>query len=283
MTITIALMGAGGKMGCRITDNVKDMPEYTMRYVEVSQGGIDNLAQRGLSPTPQADALAEADVVILALPDRLIGQITHEIVPQLKPGAMVIGLDPAAAYAGVMPVRDDLTYFVTHPCHPPLFHDETTPEARTDWFGGIHARQHIVCALHHGPEEDYATGEQIARAIYAPVMNSYRITVEQMAILEPALVETFSATVITAIKEALDEAVKLGVPEEAAREFLFGHIRIELAIVFGIAGFPFSDGAQLAIKQAYDRIFRPDWKENIMNLDALRQSVGAITSDNRKG
>lgn len=275
--VSIALLGAGGKMGCRITDNMKDLPEFKMHYVEVSPQGIANLAQRGVTTTPMHDALAASEAVVLALPDKLIGDITAEIVPILKPGTMIVGLDPAAAYAEVMPVRPDLTYFVSHPCHPPLFHDEVTPEARTDWFGGVHAKQHIVCALYHGSEDDYAKGEAIARAMYAPVMNSYRITVEQMAILEPALVETFSATVISAIKEALDIAVQMGVPEEAAREFLFGHIRIELAIIFGFAGFPFSDGAKLAIKNAYDKIFLPNWKDNIMNLDALKLSVAAIT------
>lgn len=279
MTTKIALMGAGGKMGCRITDNMKDMPEYEIAYVEVGEQGIANLAQRGVTPTPQAEALKQAEVVILALPDVLIGKITREIVPELNPGTMIIGLDPAAAYAEVMPIRDDLTYFVSHPCHPPLFNDEVTEEARTDWFGGVHAKQHIVCALHRGPESDYERGEAIAKAMYAPVLNAFRVTVEQMAILEPALVETFSATVITAIKEALDIAVNdMGVPEDAAREFLFGHIRIELAIIFGYAGFPFSDGAKLAIAQAYEKIFKPDWKEQIMNLDALKQSVANITA-----
>jgi D-apionate oxidoisomerase len=278
MVTKIALMGAGGKMGGRITDNMKNLPEYQMYYVEVSEPGIANLAKRGVKPTPQDEALANADAVILALPDRLIGEITHELIPYLKPRTMVVGLDPAAAYADVMPIRDDLTYFVSHPCHPPLFNDEVTPEGRTDWFGGIIAKQHIVCALHRGPEEDYEKGEKIARAMYAPVLNSYRITVEQMAILEPALVETFSATVISAIKEALDIAVNdMGVPEEAAREFLFGHIRIELAIIFGFAGFPFSDGAKLAIKNAYPKIFRDDWKQNIMDLMALKRSVAEIT------
>lgn len=277
MTTKIALMGAGGKMGCRITDNLMKLPQYDMYYVEVSEGGIANLAKRGLQPTPQAEALDKAEAVILALPDALIGKITHEIVPLLKPGTMVIGLDPAAAYAEVMPIREDLTYFVSHPCHPPLFNDEVTEEARTDWFGGVKAKHHIVCALHHGPEEDYAKGEQIARDMYAPVMKSFRVTVEQMAIMEPALAETFTATVITAIKEAYDEAVKLGVPAEAAWEFLSGHVRIEFAIVFGLAGFPFSDGAKLAIAKAYDKIFKPDWKEQIMNLAALKQSVADIT------
>lgn len=270
-------MGAGGKMGCRITDNMKNLPDYQMYYVEVSDQGKANLAQRGLSTTPQAEALQNAEVVILAVPDKLIGKISESIIDQLKPGTMVIGLDPAAAYAEVMPVRDDLTYFVSHPCHPPLFNDEVTPEARTDWFGGVHAKQHIVCALYSGTESDYEKGEKIARAMYAPVMNSYRITVQQMAILEPALVETFCATLVTAMKEALDITLQMGVPEEAARAFLFGHIRIELAIIFGFAGFPFSDGAKLAIQQAYDKIFKPDWKENIMNLGALQRSVAEIT------
>lgn len=277
MTTNIALMGAGGKMGCRITYNIKDLPEYRVSYVEVSPAGVANLASRGLVPTAQAEALAAAQVVILALPDKLIGKVTEEIIPKLQKGTLVIGLDPAASYAGVIPIREELSYFVTHPCHPPLFNDEVTEEARADWFGGVHAKHHIVCALHHGPESDYAKGEQIARAIYAPVMNAYRVTVEQMAILEPALAETFSATVITAIKEAYDEAVKMGVPAEAAWAFLSGHARIEFAIIFGHTGFPFSDGAQLAIRKAYDKIFKPDWKKSVMDKDAIRQSVAEIT------
>jgi hypothetical protein len=187
-----------------------------------------------------------------------------------------MGLDPAAGYAGVLPKRDDITYFITHPCHPPLFHDETDPEAMVDWFGGIKARQHIVCALHQGPEEDYAKGEAIARAIYAPVMRSHRLTTEQMAILEPALVETLAATCISIIREGLDEVVSMGVPEEAASDFLYGHIRIELAILFGFAGFPFSDGAKLAIEEAKSQIFQPDWKQ-VLSLENLQQSVKNIT------
>src|SRR5215216_2489816 len=128
-------MGAGGKMGCRLTDNLRKHPEkYQMHYVEISEAGIANLAQRGLKPTPQAEALAYADAVILALPDRLIGRIASEIVSTLKPGTMIISLDPAATYAEVMPIRSDLSYFVSHPCHPPLFNDEVTDEARNDWF-----------------------------------------------------------------------------------------------------------------------------------------------------
>ena len=56
-----------------------------------------------------------------------------------------------------------------------------------------------------------------------------------------------------------------------------GHIRIELAIIFGYAGFPFSDGAKLAIEKAKERIFLPDWKENIFDLENIKHSVREIT------
>ena len=278
MALKVALMGAGGKMGQRLTDNLMKHPnKYEMAYVEVSELGVANLAKRGLTPTPQADALKDADAVILALPDKLIGRITRDMIEDLKPGAMVVSLDPAAAYAEVIPLRADLTYYVSHPCHPPMFNDEVTEAARTDWFGGVKAKHHIVSALHRGPEADWQKGDELARDMYAPVMNNYRITVEQMAILEPALVETFAATCISAIKEAYDIAVQMGVPADAAWEFLSGHASIEFAIIFGFSGFPFSDGAKLAIKNAYEKIFQPDWKEQIMNMDALKRSVAEIT------
>jgi ketol-acid reductoisomerase len=275
--LNVALFGAGGKMGCRITDNLKNNCDYQIDYIEVSEAGLANLTARGVTTTPQSKALVRAEAVILALPDKVIGKVTAEIIPLLKSGTMIIGLDPAASYAGVIPIRKDLVYFVTHPCHPPMFNDEVTEEARADWFGGVHAKHHIVCALHHGPDKSYALGEQIACAMFAPVMKSFRITVEQMAILEPALTETFAATVISAIKEAYDEAIKMGVPEEAAWEFLSGHARIEFGIIFGFAGFPFSDGAKLAISKAYEKIFKPDWKERIMNKEAIKLSVREIT------
>jgi hypothetical protein len=278
---SIALFGAGGKMGCRITDNLRDNPAYSMRYIEVGQQGLANLAGRGLAATPAEAAIPQADVVILALPDSRIGHVTHEIVPQLRPGTLVIGLDPAAAYAGVMPERPDISYFVAHPCHPPVFSDETSPEAMHDYFGGQFAAQDIVCALYRGPDEDYAKGEAIARAMYRPVKQAHRVTVEQMAILEPALVETTALTCILAMREAMDAAIEMGVPEAAARAFMMGHVRVLLAIVFDYAGFPVSDGAKLAAEEARSKLFQPDWKEKIMNIDSIRASVQAITHPQR--
>jgi hypothetical protein len=274
---TVAIIGAGGKMGCRITDNLKNLPDYQMRYVEVSEPGKANLAQRGLTVTPTEQALAEADVVILAVPDNLIEKISAGLVPQMKSGAIMIALDPAAPCAGKLPKRSDVAYFATHPCHPPVFNDETDPEARRDFFGGIKAKQDIVCALIQGPEELYAPTEKIAMQMYAPVMKSYRVTIEQMAILEPALSETTAATCIVAIKEGLDEAVRRGVPYDAARAFLMGHINIELAIVFGEIKAPFSDGAKKAIEAAKQHIFKPDWKK-VFEPESIRECIDMITA-----
>jgi len=262
-------------MGCRLTDNLLKHPEYVKLYVEVSDAGIANLTQRDLMPTPQEKALAAADVVILALPDRIIGKVAHEIVPQLRPGAMVMTLDPAAPHAGELPVRDDISYFVTHPCHPSVFNYEATPDERRDFFGGVKASQAIVCALMQGPETDYGVGEAVARAMYAPITRAHRVTVEQMAILEPAMAETVAACCITIIREAMDEAIRRGVPPEAARDFMLGHVNIPLAIVFGEVSSPFSDGAKLIIEHGKHLLFKPDWKR-VFEPESVKEQVTAI-------
>ncbi|MFN3487242.1 MAG: phosphogluconate dehydrogenase C-terminal domain-containing protein, partial [Planctomycetota bacterium] len=179
---TVALFGAGGKMGCRITDNLKDS-EYRVLYVEVSPAGMENVRRRGLAATPGDEAARRADAVILAVPDSAIGKVASEVVPKLRPGAMLVCLDAAAPYAGHLPARPDVTYFVTHPCHPPVFNDETDPQARKDYFGGVRAKQNIVCALMQGPESDYSRGERLCRRMFAPVLQAHRVTVEQMVIL----------------------------------------------------------------------------------------------------
>jgi D-apionate oxidoisomerase len=273
----IALMGAGGKMGVRLATNLMGS-RFDVAPVEIAEEGRARLkAATGLDCVEQGQALSRADVVVLAVPDRAIGTVAQRIVPSLEPGTAVVMLDAAAPHAGELPVRDDITYFVTHPCHPPIFNDETDEAARTDFFGGVAAKQHIVCALMQGPEEHYALCEEVAREIYKPVMRSHRVTVEQMAILEPALSETVGATLALALREATDEAVRRGVPEQAAIDFMLGHLNIELAIAFGI--FPegkFSDGALHAIAKARPMIFRDDWLEHVFEPDAVMRSVKDI-------
>ncbi len=277
----IALMGAGGKMGVRLATNLMGSGYY-VAPVEVAEAGRARLkAATGLDCLEQGQALSRADVVLLAVPDRAIGPVAHQIVGQLDPGAAVIMLDAAAPHAGELPERADITYFVTHPCHPPLFNDETELAAKADHFGGIAAKQHIVCALMQGPEAHYAMCEAVAREIYKPVMRAHRVSVEQMAILEPALSETVGATFALMLRAATDEAVRRGVPEQAAVDFMLGHLNIELAIAFGI--FPegkFSDGALHAIAQARPVIFRDDWLERVFDPAAVLKSVKDICHPN---
>ncbi len=273
----IALLGAGGKMGVRLATNLQST-RFVVAPVEVAEAGRARLKEAiGLDCVPLEAALYGAAVVLLAVPDRAIGTVVHQIVDKLDPGTAVIALDAAAPHAGELPERADITYFVTHPCHPPLFNEETEMAAKTDYFGGVAARQHIVCALMQGPEEHYALCEEVARAIYAPVMRAHRITVEQMAILEPALSETVGATLALALREATDEAVRRGVPREAAMDFMLGHLNIELAIAF--EAFPqgrFSDGALHAIAKARPEIFRDDWLERVFAPAAVMKSVKDI-------
>jgi D-apionate oxidoisomerase len=272
---TVALVGAGGKMGCRVTDNMKKQQAYRMLHVEIGEAGIANLARRGVTPVPAAEAVPAADGVVLAVPDNRIATISATIVPLMKPGALLVCLDPAAPCAGRVHLRPDIACFVTHPCHPPVFNEETDLESKRDFFGGVKARQNIVCALLQGTEADYERGVALCRTLFAPVMNAFRVTVEQMAILEPALAETTSAPAVMMIKEGLDEAVRRGVPAEAARAFLMGHINIQLAITFGEIDARYSDGALKMLREAQARLFRPDWKK-VFEPEAVRAQLESI-------
>lgn len=273
---TIALFGAAGKIGTRIANRLREAPEYHTLYVESGEAGLARLRANNLPPADPQAAIAEADAVILAVPDTVLGKVAHSVVPGLKPGALVICLDPAAPYGGELPERDDITYFVVHPCHPPIVNDETAPKARSDFYGGIAAKQHIVCALMQGPESDYERGVAIARRMFAPVMNAYRVTVEQMALLEPAMSETVILTCMFVMKEAIDEAVRRGVPADAARAFALGHMNINVGILFGYLDAQFSDGAKLAVERAKSSIFRPDWQQ-VFDIENVKAEVKAIT------
>jgi len=273
---TIALFGAAGKIGTRLTNKLKDDPEFKMLYVESGEAGMARLQERGLEATPSDDAAQQADVVILAVPDRILGKVAHDVVPKMQSGALLMCLDPAAPHGKELPHRPDIGVFVAHPSHPPVINDETTLEAKLDFFGGIVAKQHVICALFQGTENDYIKGERVVRHMFAPVMNTYRVTVEQMAIMEPALSETLVLTCMFVIKEGIDEAVKRGVPPQAARDFILGHININIGFLFGYVNGWFSDGAILAVERAKQQLFQPDWKK-IFEPDNVMEQVKAIT------
>ena len=273
---TIALFGAGGNMGMRVARALAGDPTYRLCCVEPAEAGKTRLKECGFVPVSKEEAVTEAEVVILAVPDLYVGKIAAEVVPLVNAGALVVTLDPAVAHAGKLPARQDISYFVTHPAHPPVFNDEISLDAKRDFFGSGRAKQAIVCALMQGPEGDYARGEALAKRIFQPILRSHRVTVEQMAILEPALSETLCATCLSIVREGMDEAIRRGVPPQAARDFLLGHINIELALLFNEIDWHFSAGAKKAVEEAKEVIFQPAWKR-VFEPENIRKSVLSIT------
>lgn len=273
---TLAIIGAGGNMGMRVGKTLARFPDkYRLLLVETGQAGQTRLRERGVELSSREEALLEADIFVLAIADNRIKAVAAEYVPHAKSGAMFVTLDAAAPYSGHLPERSDISYFVTHPAHLSVFNDEEGA-ARRDYFGSGLAKQAVVSALMQGPESDWARGEEVAKDMFGPVLRSHRLSVEQMAVLEPALSETVAATLVVVMKEAMDEVIARGMPAQAARDFLLGHINIPLAIVFGEIEWDFSAGAKKMIEEAKKELLQPDWKK-VFDLENVRRSVLKIT------
>ncbi len=272
----VTLVGAGGKMGMRLTHNLKKS-KYEMSYLELSPAGIERLQEKGVSVSEANKAIPSADVVILAVPDVALGKVSADIIPMMKKGALVVTLDPAAALAGKLYDRNDVAYFIAHPAHPSIFNWEPIEEAMKDHFGGVAAKQAIVCALLKGSDADYKIGEDLAKTFYGPVSRSHKITTEQMGLLEPALVETLASTCIYVIRQGLDEVIKKGVPADAARDFLLGHLRIQLAVLFNeLPGAVFSDAANKALERGLKEFIKEDWRK-VFDADNVKDQIASIT------
>ncbi|WP_217428505.1 phosphogluconate dehydrogenase C-terminal domain-containing protein [Microlunatus speluncae] len=227
--LTIAVIGAGGKMGMRISNNLAKT-EHVVRYAETSPAGRERVGAAGREVIDSAAAVPGADVIVLAVPDLALGPVTEQLVPLADPGAIVLTLDPAAAYAGLLTTRDDVIMGVAHPCHPSIFLERTSKEEWADTFGGIAAPQDAVAAIESDDAGKKSILETVIRAIYAPVIDVHWVTVKQLAQLEPTLVETIACMIGRLLNEALDEAVHtMGVPEPAARAMLLGHTQVALA------------------------------------------------------
>ena len=103
------------------------------------------------------------------------------------------------------------------------------------------------------------------------------ITVEQMALLEPGLAETFLGAVMFTMREAMDEVIKMGVPKDAVFDFFMGHINIDLALCFDqIPGGVFSDACYKAIKIGKPLIFKEDWKK-VLDPEHVKYQVSEMT------
>ncbi|MFJ8655906.1 phosphogluconate dehydrogenase C-terminal domain-containing protein [Streptomyces rochei] len=257
---TVAVIGAAGKMGQRVSDNLVDS-DFRVLFSEASPKGQELIRGLGRELTESKDAAAEADVVILAVPDVVLGKVSEELVPLMKPGTVVLTLDPAAAYAGLLFAREDIHYACAHPCHPSVFLERTTKEEWQDTFGGIAAPQEVVAAYEGGDAARQELAESVIRVMYAPVVDVHWVTVKQLAVLEPTLVETIACMVGALLTEALHETVHtVGVPEKAARAMLLGHTQVALANTLKGSN-PFSDACLIAMDYGRESIVREDWKK----------------------
>ncbi|MEM1570005.1 MAG: phosphogluconate dehydrogenase C-terminal domain-containing protein [Candidatus Bathyarchaeia archaeon] len=256
--LTVTIIGAGGTAGSYITDRLLK-GDYNVLLCEKDEGLI-RLQKKGFKAVEMEKAVPISDVVIMTVPDDKISDLSRIIVPLMKRNATMILLDAAAAYIGDVYLRDDCSFVIAHPCHPQLFQEQESAEAYRDFFGGV-AKQDIVIALLHGREENFKIAERICREIFAPVVNCYRLTVDEMAILEPIASEVIIGAASYLMREAFNEVVKHGVSEEAARAFLLGHIRILLAVLFEESSHKISKAAENAIRYGCDRILKPDWRK----------------------
>ena len=269
--IVVSVIGAGGKMGTRTSNNlVIKSGDFEVLMVEASEAGIKSIRERGFIPVSVEEALQRSDVVVFAVPDTLIKKLSAVYVPQLRPGTGFIILDPAAAVARELTLRDDCTFAVAHPCHPSYFLDQDTYAAR----GG---KQDIVMSKIQGDDGRFAQCVEVAKQMYAPVEHAYVMTSEQIAFLEPTLVELLGATCLYAMAETVDEAERRGIDREAAVSFLTGHIYNLSANFLGyIPGKPpVSDACKVAIGLGNRLVMRENWKE-IWKDDVLDKVIATM-------
>jgi len=66
------------------------------------------------------------------------------------------------------------------------------------------------------------------------------------------------------------------VPPQAARDFVLGHMNVNIGILFGYIDAQLSDGAKMAVSRARNIIFQPNWKDVFKPENVLRE-VKAIT------
>ena len=109
--IVVSVIGAGGKMGTRVTNNLARRPEeIELLFCENSEAGIASIKARGFATVAAESAVPRSDVIVLAVPDVAIKTVSVGIVKMMRPGATLIILDPAAAVAKELALRDDCTF-----------------------------------------------------------------------------------------------------------------------------------------------------------------------------
>lgn len=265
--ISIAVIGAAGKIGQRITTKLLK-GDYNVLLCEKGEGKT-KITKKGLKVFDAEEGVQQADIIIMAVPDEHMGEISNILVPLVKPDSIIIVLDAGAPYAGEFKTRNDCTFIATHPCHKSVFSYEENAEAQADVYGGGVAKQDIVIALMSGKEEKFELAKKICLEIFSPVVNCFRITLEQMALMEPLATEVVALPAVYIIRETMNEAIRLGVPEDAAKSFMFGHLNAILEVIF-TGSIITSDASKIALEYGIEKIYKSNWKD-VMTLESLKE------------
>ena len=79
--LTVAVIGAGGKMGMRVSANL-GRSKHNVLFSETSPAGQERVRAEGRQITDTEDAVGQSDVVILAVPDVILGDISVPLFPK---------------------------------------------------------------------------------------------------------------------------------------------------------------------------------------------------------
>ena len=85
MAVSVALLGAGGKMGFRVTKKLAEAG-YDVRAVEIGETGKQRLAEAGIKAVSLEEGIPGAKVIVMALPDNIIGNVARQISPMVGSG-----------------------------------------------------------------------------------------------------------------------------------------------------------------------------------------------------
>ena len=277
--IKVAILGAAGKMGTRMARSLlTEYPErFEVKLVEGYAPAISRVeAELGLKVVPAQEAIDFADIVVFAVKDALIKELSKQYVPMLKPGTVFMILDPAAAIAREVTLRDDCTFVVTHPCHPSFLKWQKEEDAFNDRFGGDGGHQDVVMSKICGDESKFDMVKEATRCMYR-ADNVFVLTTEQIAFLEPTLVEVMGACFLYAMAETVEEGVRRGIPKEAAVSFMTGHV---LNLSANFLGYlpgnpPVSDACKVAIEIGNRLVLRDDWRK-VWNDDVLEKVIATM-------
>ena len=112
--------------------------------------------------------------------------------------------------------------------------------------------------------------------MWSPIIKSHRVTVEQLAILEPGLSEMVAMPFVDTMVEAVEECEsRYGIPREAALDFLIGHLNVEIAMWFGYSPKVPSDAALRLMRFAKGVVVRDDWRR-ALSPETVREASELI-------